>query len=231
MADYDILFVGTGHNALVCAGYLAQAGYRVGMVERRAVVGGAVVTEEHIPGFRFDLGGSAHILIHHTSIVQDLELHKYGLHYIDIDPLFFAPFPDGSQLFTWQDIDATCQSIATVSAADAERYRHFIEDWRPLAESMVQTFTHAPTPLNLARYLAFESGAAQDFQRRLTAILGGYGHLLRTSFESPQLQAMIGWMAARSGPPPTEPLSGPFALWQPMYHVSGVKRRAADRGC
>ncbi|MEZ4639253.1 MAG: NAD(P)/FAD-dependent oxidoreductase [Caldilineaceae bacterium] len=230
MSDYDVLFVGAGHNALVCAGYLAQAGYKVGMVERRPVAGGAVVTEERVPGFRFDLGGSAHILIHHTPIIRDLKLDQYGLKYIDVDPLFFSPFPDGSHIFMWKDIDRTVESIAAVSPADAENYRKFIDNWSSMAEAMVETFLHAPTPLNVTRYLAFESKASQDFRSRLTAILGGYGQLLRNEFESPQVQGMIGWMAAQSGPPPTEPLSGPFALWQPMYHVSGVKRPQGGSG-
>ncbi|MCB0115849.1 MAG: NAD(P)/FAD-dependent oxidoreductase, partial [Caldilineaceae bacterium] len=230
MSDYDVLFVGAGHNALVCAGYLAQAGYKVGMVERRPVAGGAVVTEERVSGFRFDLGGSAHILIHHTPIIRDLKLDQYGLKYIDVDPLFFSPFPDGSHIFMWKDIDRTVESIAAVSPADAENYRKFIDNWSSMAEAMVETFLHAPTPLNVTRYLAFESKASQDFRSRLTAILGGYGQLLRNEFESPQVQGMIGWMAAQSGPPPTEPLSGPFALWQPMYHVSGVKRPQGGSG-
>ena len=88
MADADFVFAGAGHNALICAGYLAKAGYRVHLVERRHKVGGAVVTEEIVPGFKFDLGGSAHILIHHTPIVRDLALDQYGLEYIDLDPLF-----------------------------------------------------------------------------------------------------------------------------------------------
>ena len=93
MPDYDVIIIGAGHNALVAGGYLAQAGYRVCLLERRHKVGGAVVTEEIVPGFQFDLGGSAHILINHTPIVADLELARYGLEYLDLDPLFFAPFP------------------------------------------------------------------------------------------------------------------------------------------
>ncbi|MCC6454050.1 MAG: NAD(P)/FAD-dependent oxidoreductase, partial [Caldilineaceae bacterium] len=91
MLDCDVVIVGAGHNALVCGAYLADAGYKVILVERRHTIGGAVVTEEIIPGYRFDLGGSAHILIHHTPIVQDLQLQRFGLDYIDLDPLFFAP--------------------------------------------------------------------------------------------------------------------------------------------
>ena len=229
MADFDVLFVGTGHNALVCAGYLAQAGYHVGMLEARSTVGGAVVTQEVIPGYRFDLGGSAHILIHHTPIVRDLSLEEYGLSYIDLDPLFFAPFPDGRKLFIWKDLDRTCDSIADVSQEDAANYHQYVNDWSPMAEAMVESFMLAPTPLNVVKTLVFQSGVRKDL-RRLAAVLGGYGQLLRSSFVSPQIQAVIGWMAAQSGPPPTESLSAPFALWHPMYHRSGVKRPRGGSG-
>src|SRR4029453_12996372 len=129
MADCDVLVVGAGHNALVCAGYLAQAGYKVILLERRHTVGGAVVTEEAIPGFKFDLGGSPHILIHHTPIVEELRLARSGLEYIDLDPLFFAPFPDGSHVTIWKDLDRTCASIAAISPLDAENYRRFVKRW------------------------------------------------------------------------------------------------------
>ena len=97
--DYDVVIVGAGHNALVAAAYLAQAGYRVAVFERRSIVGGAVATEELVPGFQFDLGGSAHILIRLTPIVEELGLERYGLDYIELDPLFFAPFPDDDAVF------------------------------------------------------------------------------------------------------------------------------------
>ncbi len=230
MADCDVLIIGAGHNALVCGGYLAKAGYKVLMLERRSIVGGAVVTEEHIPGFKFDLGGSAHILINHTPIVQDLDLAQYGLTYIDLDPLFFAPFPDGSHITIWKDIDKTCESIAAVSPEDAENYRHFIKTWQPLAEAMVEAFNHSPTPANLVKYLGFGSKFGADRFERLSDLMRGYGQVLKQSFKSPKVQAMIAWMAAQSGPPSTEPLSAPFALWHPMYHVSGVKRPRGGSG-
>ncbi len=231
MPDYDVVMVGAGHNALVCAGYLAKAGYRVAVLERRHKVGGAVVTEEVIPGFQFDLGGSAHILIHHTPIVRDLNLTAYGLDYIDLDPLFFAPFPDGRSLTMWKDVEQTCESIAQVSPADAEAYRQFIGEWQPIAEGMVEAFLHAPTPLNLGRYLIWGGGFVRpDFREQLADILNGYGDVIRQRFSSPQVQALIAWMAAQSGPPPGEPLSAPFALWHPMYHVSGMKRPRGGSG-
>jgi phytoene desaturase len=230
MANVDIIVIGAGHNALVCAGYLAQAGHKVLVLERRHLVGGAVVTEEIVPGFRFDLGGSAHILIHHTPIIQDLKLTDYGLEYIDLDPLFFAPFPDGSHLLIWKDVDQTCESIAAVCPEDADAYRRFIDTWTPLAKASVESFLHPPTLFNLGRYLIWGSGLGPRNWERLSDILRGYGQVLRQSFKSPKVQAVIGWMAAQSGPPPGEPLSAPFALWHPMYHVSGMKRPRGGSG-
>ncbi len=228
--DCDVLVIGAGHNALVCAGYLAKAGYKVIMLERRHTVGGAVVTEEIIPGFKFDLGGSAHILIHHTPIVQDLKLTAYGLDYIDLDPLFFAPFPDGSHFTIWKDLDRTCASIATISPVDAENYRRFIKTWQPLAEGMVRSFLEPPTAVNLVKNLVMRTGNGSDRTERLSELLRGYGQVLRQTFVDPRVQALIGWMAAQSGPPPGEPLSAPFALWQPMYHQSGMKRPRGGSG-
>ncbi len=230
MTDCDVVLIGAGHNALVCAGYLAAAGYKVIVVERRHTVGGAVVTEEIIPGFKFDLGGSAHILIHHTPIVQDLQLTRYGLEYIDLDPLFFAPFPDGSHFTIWKDVDRTCESIATISPADADAYRRFIQRWEPLARGMVNAFLEPPTSGNLLRNLLWTTAAAQDRFVQLSDVLRGYGQVLRQSFTDPRIQAAIAWMAAQSGPPPGEPISAPFALWHPMYHHSGMKRPRGGSG-
>lgn len=230
MLDCDVVIVGAGHNALVCGAYLADAGYKVILVERRHTIGGAVVTEEIIPGYRFDLGGSAHILIHHTPIVQDLQLQRFGLDYIDLDPLFFAPFPDGSHIAIWRDLDRTCESIAAISERDADAYRTFIQEWQPLAQGMVNAFMQPPTAGNLFRNLVQKTGGGADRLLRLTDILAGYGQVLRRSFTDTRIQAVIGWMAAQSGPPPGEPLSAPFALWQPMYHQSGIKRPSGGSG-
>ncbi len=230
MADCDILIIGAGHNALVCAGYLAQAGYKVLVLERRHKAGGAVVTEEIVPGFKFDLGGSAHILINHTPIVNDLKLTDYGLEYLDLDPLFFAPFPDGKHFTIYKSVDQTCESITAFSPADADNYRKFIDKWTPMAHGMVEAFNHAPTPLNLARYLMFNGGIDPKRADQINDLIRGYGQVLKHSFAGKEVPALIAWMAAQSGPPPGEPFSAPFALWHPMYHVSGVKRPRGGSG-
>ncbi len=230
MPDCDVLLIGAGHNALVCAGYLAQAGHKVILLERRHKVGGAVVTEEILPGYHFDLGGSAHILIHHTPIIEDLRLAEYGLEYLDVDPLFFAPFPDGSHLTIYRDLDKTCDSIAAISPVDADNYRRFIERWTPLAKGMVNSFLSPPTAGNLFKNLIWRTSKGEERFERLSDILRSYGQVLRNTFVDERVAAAVGWMAAQSGPPPGEPISAPFALWQPMYHQSGMKRPRGGSG-
>ena len=84
MSDRAVV-VGAGHNGLVAACYLAKAGMDVEVVERDTVVGGAVSTVERFPGYRMDRGSSAHIMVRHTRIVEDLELERFGLEYTGAD--------------------------------------------------------------------------------------------------------------------------------------------------
>jgi hypothetical protein len=119
----DVVIVGAGHNALVAACYLARGGLDVEVVERRDVVGGAVSTVERFDGYQMDVGSSAHIMVRHTGIVEDLDLAEVGLEYQDLDPWGFAPFGDEAIAFH-VDLDATCESIAAVCGdRDAEAYR------------------------------------------------------------------------------------------------------------
>ena len=148
--DYDVIIVGSGHNGLTSAGYLARAGLRVLVLERRGIVGGAVCTEEVIPGYKIDVGSSAHIMIHLTPVVRDLELEKHGLEYIDMDPYAFYPQPDGSgSISFYRDKERTFNSIASVSPRDAEAYRKFLNYWGPINEAVFDVFLNPPSVMGL----------------------------------------------------------------------------------
>jgi len=123
MADYDVIIIGAGHNGLVTAGYLAKAGRRVLVLERRDQVGGAAVTEEVFPGFRFSTcaDGSGYLC---KEVRRDLTPE---VEILAADPVAFAPQPDGSSLAIWRDSAKTAAEIARFSSADAERYPAFVE--------------------------------------------------------------------------------------------------------
>src|SRR4029434_10496339 len=99
MAETDVVIIGAGHNGLTCAAYLAMAGLRVKVVERRKVVGGAAVTEEFHPGFRHSVPAYTVSLLN-PQIMADLKLADHGLRIVERRAQNFLPAPDGSYLLT-----------------------------------------------------------------------------------------------------------------------------------
>ena len=234
MYDYDAIIVGSGHNGLTTAGYLAREGLRVLVLERRDIVGGAVCTEEVIPGYKIDVGSSAHIMIHLTPVVKDLELEKYGLEYIDMDPYAFYPLPDGSGSISFErNVDATLNSIASVSQKDAYAYREFLNYWGPLNEAIFDVFLNPPSVMGLFGKMA----QAQAKVRHITSTLetvrrlfSSYGQLITETFESEAMRAALTWLGAQSGPPPDEIGAGDFFGWHAMMHTSGAKHPKGGSG-
>jgi phytoene dehydrogenase-like protein len=232
---YDVIVVGGGHNGLTCACYLQKAGLRVLVLERRPIAGGAVCTETMFGGYRIDVGSSAHIMIHLTPVVRELELEHYGLDYIDMDPFAFYPLPDGSGAIEfWRDLDYTCASIEKISPRDAIAYRRFVEFWDAINAGVFSAFLKPPTPGNLAWALATgqfnrvgSSGGSLDTLRRLFT---SYGQLIDETFESEAMRSALGWLAAQSGPPPDEIGTGDFAGWHAMLHRSGAKHPRGGSG-
>ena len=132
MQQYDVVIIGAGHNGLVCAAYLLKAGYSVALLEKRSVPGGAATTEELLPkeapGFKFNLCAIDHEFIHLGPVVEELELEKYGLEYLDCDPVVFCPHPDGKYFLGHKSLEKTCAEIARYSQRDALKYKEFTEE-------------------------------------------------------------------------------------------------------
>lgn len=228
--DYDVITIGSGHNALIASAYLAQAGKRVAVFERRTIAGGAVSTVEHVPGYRFDLGGSAHILIRLTPIAAELGLDRYGLEYLELDPLFFAPFEDGDHLFIHRDERKTAEHLEARFPGEGDAYVRFLDEWRPFARVVKELFLSTPSPLNLGRKMIFGDAIQGDWKRALQSILAPYGEIVDRYFREEKVKAPLVWMAAQSGPPPGEPMTSPFLLWHPLYHEGGVARPRGGSG-
>jgi phytoene dehydrogenase-like protein len=120
---YDVIVIGAGHNGLTAAAYLARAGRRVLVLERRPIVGGAAVTEEVFPGFHISVCSYVVSLLR-PEIVRELELARHGLRVLPLDGTF-SPMPNGDYLWRTNDSAVTHREIARHSRADANSYPHY----------------------------------------------------------------------------------------------------------
>jgi len=144
MTETDVVIIGAGHNGLTCAAYLAAAGLRVHVVERRKVVGGAAVTEEFHPGFRNSVAAYTVSLLN-PQIIRDLGLAEQGLRVVERRAQNFLPAPDGSYLLTGEG--RTKASVARLSARDADALDGFSRELEDIADVLRQFVLRAPPNL------------------------------------------------------------------------------------
>jgi len=200
-APLDSLIIGGGHNGLVCAAYLAGAGQRVMVLERRAMVGGAAVTEEFHPGFR-NSSCSYTVSLLNPRIIADLDLAGHGLRMVERPYANFLPLPDGSAFRFGGKL--TAGEVSRLSPRDAER----LPEWFAMLERVVAILralaTETPPNVSdrfvLADWLASLSVARKlkglDMRGRrdlLELFTRSAGELLDDWFEAAPLKAVLGW--------------------------------------
>jgi phytoene dehydrogenase-like protein len=211
---YDAIIIGAGHNGLVTACYLAKAGWKVLVLERRYLVGGACVTEEIFPGFKVSTAAYVNSLFR-KEIVQEFSLHSHGFEVLERNPSSFTPYPDGRYLLLGPDADLNRREIGKFSRRDAENYPRYEAMLERVAEVIEPTLTRTPPNLirpglgdlwelfKLSRAFRKLGSAAGEAVEILT---GAARPLLDRWFESEQLKstlatdAVIGALAAPSMP-------------------------------
>lgn len=146
---YDCIIIGGGHNGLVCAAYLARAGRKVCVLERRHVLGGCATTEELWPGYKVSTAAYV-ISLFQTQILRELQLKENGLHILPRSPSSFTPLPDGRSLTLGPDPGLVEREICKFSRADATAYPRYNGLLERVAATLEPTLSEAaPDPLPL----------------------------------------------------------------------------------
>jgi phytoene dehydrogenase-like protein len=225
--EYDVVIIGAGHNGLVTAGYLARAGLRTLVLESRHVVGGACVTEEIFPGYKFSTTSYLCSLMQ-EKVTRDLELEKFGFTVYPKDPAFFSPFPDGRYLIMGSDTAQTCEEIRKFSARDAERYPHYEEYVDRLARFIEPLLLETPPDITGRGFADWQklAGLGRRVMKMPADELIGHLHILSQSvkdfldpwFESEALKVALatdGVIGTKGGP------YTPGTAYVLLHHVMG----------
>jgi phytoene dehydrogenase-like protein len=146
--ERDVVIIGGGHNGLACAGYLAKAGLDVLVLEKRDLVGGAAATEEPWPGYRVS-SASYVVSLMPPQVVRELDLKRFGYGVSIITPDYFVPFPDGTSLTLWGDVERDAANIARFSERDAAAYVAFDRYFDRVARLLKDLLFVVPPNMNL----------------------------------------------------------------------------------
>ncbi len=229
MSEHDIIIIGAGHNGLTCAGYLLKAGLSVLLLERRHIVGGCATTEEEIaeaPGFLFNPCAFEVILHEKVPMIRDLELTQFGLKFLRLDPVTFAPFPDGSHVLFWRDVERTCREIARFSPNDAKAYPQFLDFWHQMSALLDPIRLSPPPSLKDLLNMVDES----QVEEMVRVLMLSPKQMLDEWFEDERVKGPIAWWAAQLNTAPTDQGTSMFCSHMEMLHRIGVQRPEGGTG-
>jgi phytoene dehydrogenase-like protein len=222
----DALIIGAGHNGLVCAYYLARRGWRVRLLERRAIAGGAAVTEEFHPGFRNSVASYTVSLLD-PSIIRDMRLAEHGLRVVSRPIANFLPLDDRSYLQVGGGLARTQAEFAKFSSRDAARLPDYYRQLQRIAEVIRRIASLSPPRLDgrirdipaLLRHVRALHGLGIDSRQQLLALLSQSARtFLDGWFESAPVKGALGFDSVVGNFASPEAAGSAYVL---LHHVFG----------
>jgi phytoene dehydrogenase-like protein len=230
---FDAIVIGAGHNGLVTAAYLAKAGWKTLVLERREIVGGCCITEELWPGFKVSTAAYVNSLLR-PEIIKELELKKHGFEMLPRSPSSFTPYPDGRYLMMGPDQQMTLREIAKFSQKDAENYPKYEAMLTRVADFLEPMLIQTPPDPFANRIgdlwkLAKTGWGFRGLGRNVAAeaieiLTGAATPILHRWFESEQLKSTIATDAVIGAfAPPSHPGTAYVLFHHVMGECNGVR--------
>ncbi|MDY6863441.1 MAG: NAD(P)/FAD-dependent oxidoreductase, partial [Thermodesulfobacteriota bacterium] len=218
---FDLIVVGGGHNGLACGAYLAKAGLKTLVLERRDLIGGGVMTEEHeLPGFKHNTHSAMHEWIFAGPVYYDLELKNYGSKY-KFGPGLAQIFEDGSSIILYRELERTCNQLAKYSKKDAKAYKEMVETFTDYLELLCTSWLYNP-PMPQSQFAALLEGtdAGKDILRMM---LSSPLMITEQMFEHEKTKAWVLLNVTQTGIPHDCYGNGlMFPLMLPALHRTGI---------
>jgi beta-carotene ketolase (CrtO type) len=208
-AKYDTIVIGSGHNGLACACYLAKAGLKVLVLEQYHSIGGMTNTEEiTLPGFKSDTHAICIQFGNFSPALDELQLPQYGFELICPDLCLTHAFPDGRSLTVHRDLEHTCQNIAQYSQKDADAWRNCYQAFLEQKDSICSAFNNPPPSF------AEQAAALQNLPGGLDQYRFQMQNLrswCNETFESEETKLLLGTWAVHGGASPDDVGGGSMA--------------------
>jgi phytoene dehydrogenase-like protein len=231
---YDAIIIGAGHNGLTCGAYLAKAGMRTLVLERRHVIGGAAVTEEIVPGFKFSVFSYLMSWLH-PKVIADLELRRHGFEVLPASDMF-GPQADGGHILFSDQMTRTQASFAKFSKKDAEIYPEFDRYLSESVKVIRQLILDTPVDPTKRSWREFKDGAAllwkyrkigKTFHRIVDLLTMSADDFLSNWFDRTEIRAVLAYysgIGTFAGP------KSPGSAYVTVHHLLGEHAGAGGWG-
>jgi phytoene dehydrogenase-like protein len=198
--SYDVVVIGGGHNGLTAAAYMARAGLKTIVLERREIVGGCCVTEEIAPGCRASTTSYVASMLR-PEVIRDLKLGEHGLRMVPCDPAIQVPFPDGRVVPWWTDRDRAVAEFRKHSPKDAETFVRVDEKLKKLARYLQPFFLEPPPEIDTRTAAGwgdlmrvskrFRKISSSEIAELVAFLTGSLGEFLDRNYESDTIKTMF----------------------------------------
>jgi phytoene dehydrogenase-like protein len=197
---YNAIVVGAGHNGLTAAAYLARAGLRTVVFERREIVGGCCVTEQIAPGCRASTTSYIASMLR-PEVIRELQLAQHGLRMVPCDPALQVPFPDGHVVPWWTDRERAAREFRNICSQDAERFLRVDNQLKKLARYLQPFFLEPPPEINTGTLAGwsdllrvakrFHNISNGEIAQLVAFLTGSLGEFLDKNYKTEKIKAIF----------------------------------------